>query len=353
MKREVYEHMNEQLTARPETVEGLVKRAHRNHHIVLKKVGISVAAAAVLCCGVSFGASANEDFREALYAISPRVGEFFTPVMESSTFDGIRMTVEAAYYNDEKAEVIVAFEDMTGQGRAETIDLCDTYELRRGVLPYSGGISSSGITSEYDPETGINRKHIYIDEEGTIDKEGEMLTFSVGKIAYGMEEAWSVRMPVDLSEVTREPEMRTAEETLVYKDRWGGMGANFHVEVDPRRLMYLAPQEPIRVAEGIRITAVGWSDGYLHIQTYCDKNLDTTSVGFYLNSDPERPQYTVIWSPEKGVKAEETFIGMEQEELNEVYLRGYYIAGGTEIKGNWKVRFPLEKKTDEIVVQNQ
>lgn len=348
MNREVYQHMNEQLHPTASRVEAAVRLAHRKPRLLLKKIGVSLIAAAVLCGGVTLGASANEDFREALYAISPQIAETFSPIMKSCEYDGIRMTVEAAYYENDKAEIIVAFEDTTGQGRAERIDLCDSYSLRRGWVPYLGEIASYGISGSYDPETGINRKRITLNEPGTIDKNGEILTFSVKMIDYGMEEQRNAVMPVDLSAVSCDPPMRSVEETLVYNDIYSGCGSNYRLpdDFDVRTLRYLAPGEPIELAEGIEITAVGWTDGYLHIQTKIEGNPDVNNVGFWLESDEKRERFDVTWSPEKGVIASETFISMRPEELHETRLMGYIISGGTEVEGDWRVRFPLEKKTD-------
>ena len=349
MKREVYLNMNEKLHPTPSRIENAVRFAHRKQHITLKKTIASVAAAAVLCSSVSLGAYASEDFQQALFDISPTIAATFSPVMKSCVSEGIRMQVEAVHLNNDDAEVIVAFEDLTGERDMEYFDLCDSYSLTRGLLPYSGEIGSYGITSTYDPETGINRKHIYIHEPGVIDKEGQTLTFSVKQAVYGMEQQFDAQMPVDLASVSCDPETRSAEETLIYNDIYRGKGAsNMEMDdFDERAQKYLAPQEPVTIGQNVEITAVGWVDGYLHVQTRKKITTGIESANFWLvqNGEVRGSNMSVVWSPEKGTVCEEILMPIGCEELAACELYGNVISGGTEIEGEWKVKFKL-KSTD-------
>lgn len=354
MKREIYINMNKKLHPTPSRVENAVRFAHRKPHIALKKMLVSAAAAAVLCSGISLGASASEDFRQMLYDISPMLAATFSPVMESCVSDNIRMTVEAVYLNNDDAEVVVSFEDLTGERDMEHFDLCDSYSLTRGLLPYSGEIGSYGITSDYDPETGINRKHIYIHEPGVIDKEGQTLTFSVKRAVYGMEHQTDIRMPVELAAVSCDPATRSAEETLVYKDVYGGFGgSNMDTEdFDFRAQRYLVPQESVAIGQDIELTAIGWVNGYLHVQTRKTNDTGIEGASFWLVKDGEERQESLsaIWSPEKGTVCEELFMPIGCDELKDCELHGDVISGGIESEGDWKVKFKL-KSTDGKNVQ--
>lgn len=352
MNHEVYLRMNEKLHPSTARIEEAVKYAHRKQHIRLKRtVAAVLASAAVLCGGMTLGASASEDFRQMLYEISPEIAATFSPVMESCVADGIRMTVEAVHLNNDDAEVIVAFEDLTGQNRTESIDLCDSYSLKRGNLPYGGEIGSYGISGSYDPETGINRKHIYINEPGVIDREGQTLTFSVKRALFGVKREDNIEMPVDLSAVSCDPLTRSAEETLVYNDIYGGIGGSEIAEsIDPQELRYLAPQQPIHLADGIDITAAGWLDGYLHIQTRIEKYNDAQSVGFWLvtNGEERYENIGVTWSPEKGTLAEEVLLPIGCEELADSKLMGYVFSGGEELDKGWTVKFKLKNTNGDV-----
>lgn len=350
MKREVYLHMNERLHPRESSVEYIVAYAKRKRHTALKKIGVTLIAAALLSGSLTLGASASEDFQQALFDISPEIAATFSPVMKSCVSEGIRMTVEAVHLNGDDAEVIVAFEDVTGQNRTESLDLCDSYDLRRGLLPFAGEMATAGITGDYDPETGIMRKHIYFNQPGTVDQEGQTITFSVRKAVTGMRKEWDIEMPVDLSAVPCDPPTRSAEETLVYRDIYGGIGASDATSEEYEAFtemekVYLVPNTSIPLGEGVEITAVGWIDGYLHIQQRISKRPETNSAGYYLYKDgePRYGSFSVSWSPEKGCICEENFIPMTSEELREYRLYGYVIAGGTEIDGNWKVKFKLKE----------
>ena len=355
MNHEVYLRMNEKLHPSPSRIEEVAKYAHRKQRIRLKRTAVAVlTSAAVLCGGMTLGASASEDFRQMLYDISPEIAATFSPVMESCVSDGIRVTVEAVHLNNDDAEVIVAFEDLTGERDMEYFDLCDSYSLTRGLLPYSGEIASSGITSDYDPETGINRKHIYIHEPGVIDKEGQTLTFSVKRAVYGMERRTNVRMPVELVEISCDPPTRTAEETLVYKDIYGGFGGSgMETEnFDFWAQRYLAPQEPVTIGQNIELTAVGWVNGYLHVQTRKTHYTGIEGASFWLVKDGEEhwESLSALWSPEKGTVCEELFIPIGCEELADCALYGDVLSGGTEIRGDWKIKFRL-KNTDGDIAQ--
>ena len=186
MKREVYLHMNERLHPRESSVEYIVAYAKRKRHTALKKIGVTLIAAALLSGSLTLGASASEDFQQALFDISPEIAATFSPVMKSCVSEGIRMTVEAVHLNGDDAEVIVAFEDLTGSNRTEQFDLCDSYDIQRGTLPFAGEIASAGLSGDYDPEMGIARKHIRFSQPGAVDQEGQTITFTVKRAVSGM-----------------------------------------------------------------------------------------------------------------------------------------------------------------------
>lgn len=154
-------------------------------------------------------------------------------------------------------------------------------------------------------------------------------------------------MPIDLATVSCTPATKSAAETLVYNDIYRGKGGS---DMDPDQFsekdqVYLVSNTSISLGDGLEITAIGWVDGYLHIQERRTKNLETTSAGFWLVNDREERygSISVMWSPKKGCICEEIFIPMKPEELGKYRLHGYAISGGTEIEGNWKVKFKLKE----------
>ncbi|MBR7037984.1 MAG: hypothetical protein IKI21_01870 [Oscillospiraceae bacterium] len=344
--KEMYQHMNDQLHPSAQMQASVMREVRRPQHRTARRITISVLAAAACMTSLTVAAGTNEDFRQALYDISPVIGRTFSPVMETCVRDGIEMKVEGVKLEDDHAEVIVAFRDTTGQGRAESIDLCDSYSLQRGPLPFMGEIASSGITGSYDPETGINRKHIYIDEPGMVDKEGQQIVFSVKRAVIGEQHAERIPVEVDLSAVDMDPATRSAEETLIFNDVYGGTGGggeDFEEGFDYRAQDYLVPNRDDALADGITLTGIGWKDGLLHVQYRIDKQVETTWAGFYLVSDTTESEgaQTVTWSPEKGMVMHETFFRIAPEELADYRLECNMVYGGTQIDGDWKVSFTV------------
>ncbi|MBR0485826.1 MAG: hypothetical protein IJJ69_13795 [Oscillospiraceae bacterium] len=343
--KEIYQHMNEQIQPDEILIQKVMNQTVRKKSCIGRKIAVSLACIVLSVGSLSVMTHASENFRDMLWQISPRAGALFSPVMMSDTSRGIRMTVEAVYINGDDAEFIISLEDVEQKNRvSESTGLSDSYRI---VRPFYFDMSSFGCAGMgYDSETGKKRYHIYTHEPNAGKFWGDTLTFSVNQISYGVKFVREkVPVPVDLTQTDYTPEIVSGSKMFehgVTGIGTGGSGAEWY---DKNELEYLIPEAPQDFIDEIKLTGIGWKDGFLHIQNYIEDWNKNTSITYYLvdENGETLESFEVSWDYKDGSHYSETFFEINREEVQNYQVYAEYVTGGTKLKGNWQVKFPLEQ----------
>ena len=211
-------------------------------------------------------AAASEPFREVLYAVSPATAQYFTPVQRGCVSNGIRMEVVACYIHDDTAELYVALQDLEGDRVDETTDLFDSYTIRR---PYDTKATCSLV--HYDASAGTAVFRIQITQWGGHPIEGSKITFQVREFLSHKTIYEDVEIPLSLSNLGQ-VQTQTADNIT------GGSGA---ASLDDA-VSVLCPGAAMEgfPVKGIDLTAVGYVNGQLHVQTAVRDALQNDNHGF-------------------------------------------------------------------------
>ncbi|MDE7122029.1 MAG: hypothetical protein K2O42_07710, partial [Oscillospiraceae bacterium] len=92
--KEIYQNMNAQIQPDEKLIQAVLSKQIKRTHPVRNTFAVLAACAVFSMGSVAVLARADEDFKNMLYEISPRVGAIFSPVMKSDVQNGIEMTVE-------------------------------------------------------------------------------------------------------------------------------------------------------------------------------------------------------------------------------------------------------------------
>jgi len=348
MKHSVYIHMNEQLHPRQRNIDKLIEQTRPKNSLFGRfsrlpksaKVAIlTVLVVALSSTTLTVASDNSAEFRDMLYSISPKVGALFSPVMMSDVSQGIQMTVEAVYINGDDAEFIISLKDLEDDRISKSAGLNDSYHIVRPIYFDMSSYGCAGLG--YDPETQKRRYHIFTHEPNAGKFWGDTLSFSVSEIMYGMNFVREkVPVPIDLTQVDYNPKTVSGAFLQEKGHGSGGTGAMYFDEYSAE---YLVPQSPQDFIDEIKLTGIGWKNGYLHIQNCIENWNGNSHIGYYLvaeNGDT-LDCFQVNWK-ENGIEYFETFFEVKPEELKHYQVYAEYVTGGAILKGNWEVKFPLK-----------
>lgn len=259
----------------------------------------AAALACVLVAVLSFTAvaAAVPGFREMLFGENSPVGESLTPVTTVSEKDGLRLEVLGAM--SDKSNVIAYFtlQDTEGENRLDSDMQLKVFAKLNGEYPVDAaaeqlqgaGKHDYASVLDYDPETqtALCRYEMVISED--YDATGASVQLWLDRILY---QAQRELTTLELSEVP----LTTETMPVAYNQIWNlalndqgeqymkkddllplpsdGETADFsdvfHGNLDENgRPVVLKPGEPLLETEdgSVAVTAVGFLDGKLHIQT--------------------------------------------------------------------------------------
>lgn len=313
-----------------------------------KRTGLKkwCAIAACLCLvfilAAPVMAASMPAFYNMLYTVSPATAQFFKPVQLSCEDNGIRMEVSAAYIHDNIAEIYISVQDLEGTKFDETIDLFDSYQIN---TPFD--CSAHCILSGYDPDTHTAEFLITIEQWDEQDITGDKLTFSLRKILSNKKTYKGIINDVTLSDI-----QLNSTTQKVYPRGIGGSEFIEEYEDNPGQdlLTVLKPSDSIcSPVDEVTLTAIGYIDGYLHVQV-CYKDIlktdnhGTIALTYKKTGDTVSADGSVAFFDDAGENSYEDYIFTEipAETLDEYDLYGEFITSSGAIEGNWSVTFPLE-----------
>lgn len=307
----------------------------------------AIAAAACLCLTASLPtatAFGSNNAYSILYLLSPSVAQTFKPVQKSCEDNGIRMEVISAEIDGSKASIYIS---MQGDMLDETTDLFDSYNIK---CPFDsvGHVSFS----YFDEATKTAYFVVHIETMNGEKIPKGKVTFSVRELIFDKQEFSGKIDDVDLSNVPLDPAC-TEDISCV------GCGINvpdFELPDDYSELSekYLIPNEtPLaEPVDGMKITAVGYVDGVLHIQQRRDNLLKSDNHGFpkLISNDGkviESYAHVGFWdenSKDKNSKNqyEENLFSIDYNEIKNYSLYGDYFTSKGYRSGDWEVTFRIK-----------
>lgn len=300
----------------------------------------ALAAAAVLCVLLTVPALAYAGVAPAygvLYAVSPAIAQTLKPVQMSCEGNGIRMEVISAAVQGDRADIYISMQDLTGDRIDETVDLFDSYQINR---PFDSIATCRLVT--YDEQQKAATFLISITRMDQKDISGGKVTFSVREFLSGKQMFEGLLPQLDLSSAAQSPDTQTGVDI-----RGGSQLDEAHTDADS--IPVLVRQGDLLSSPGVQVTAMGFVDGKLHIQTHYDNILETDNHGYvYLqNADGEVIQNdfsVTFWDETHSGSYDEAVFDVSAEGASGYQVYGTFWTGAKLTKGNWQVTFSLEDK---------
>ena len=310
------------------------KRARR---VYLKPI-ISIAAALMITIGILPAATAlgSDNSYNLLYSIYPKAAQSFKPVRRSCDDSGITLDVISADISGSDARVFFSVTDTEGGRLDDAIDLFDSYYMN---TPYD--TSNTCRLVSFDKESSCA---YFVTETSSMHGEslnGKKLTFGFSTILCG-EKHFDDKLPIELISIDTSPKTQTG-----LPNYSGGSFISQMPDVSDISFLEASDSVIYEPIDGAQITAVGYIDGALHVQTrYIDK-ADLDTHGFVTLKDSTGNDYEnngifTACFEESGISYEETVIPIEFSALADYSLYGDFEKSSRRIDGHWQVTARLE-----------
>lgn len=346
--KEAYGRWNETIMPDQELTKQLLNKAQKKkppkkHFSWYGTAAAAFLFCAVLLCSIPVLAVHVDPVYQFLYLLSPETAQYLMPVQMASEDQGIRMEVVSAYIHEDTARIYITMEDLEGNRIDETTDLFDSYSIHRPFASI-GTCERAG----YDTESGKVSFLITLEECSGEWKEhpieGDKITFSVQEFISRKSAFEDLMIPLDLAELPVDPATRETD--------LSGCGGDFEAYGIEDTAAVLLPNTSMDILSdgSIILTAIGYRDGMLHIQTSFGDTREHDNHGYlWLENDEgtRNSTYSIHFRDETDEEhpmdyTEEVF-DISMEELSDCTLHGYYVISGQKTEGSWRVTFPLEQ----------
>ena len=298
----------------------------------------TLAAALVLCLALAATAAAYTDAGYAiLYALSPAIAQALKPVNETCEANGVRMTVDGAVIEENAAYIRIALTDLEGDLFDGSIDLCDSYDVKKGFD--ASVVGGTCALEDYDEDA---RTAVFLTQlaplDGTVIRPGKV-TFSLGEFSGHTTLQDGPVQGVDLSAVGEAADTVSMEASF------------FNTDAEPSadRIDCLPLGETVtEICPGAEVTGLGWIDGMLHVQI---RTGPYTSGIVYLDDAPadgmdEGDVFDWARSPQYALDhrtiCEDFIFDVTPAEAETLTLCGWFVTRSDPVQGPWEVTFPLE-----------
>lgn len=323
--------------------DSIIKNAKPSSRITYHPVKRFAAAVAfILCVSLSLPVLAANDVNfayNALYMISPQAAQTLKPVRMSCEDNGIKLEVISSTVNEKEADIYISVKDLTGDRIDETTDLFDSYSINK---PFS-----SNATCQFVSYNTIQKEAlflIHITQWDKTDIAGDKITFSVHKLLSNKDIFDDEISQIDLSAVSYNPP------TLHEIPQIRGYNGSIAENRNSKSVSLMKPVSPISLPVlGVQISAIGYIDGKLHIQTHFDNVLEFDNHGYvyFIDASGSHIKATSsisFWDETHTGSYEEFVFDLTPDEISSYQLCGYFVTCDTLIHGDWQITFPLENK---------
>lgn len=305
----------------------------------LRKKTIVLVAAIAVCIMFSVPVLAASIPYDLLYSFSPATAQFFKPVNMSCEDSGIYMKVISAYIHGDTAEIYITLQDLTGNRIDQTTDLFDSYSIN---TPF--GCSAHCENVSYDEETKTATFLITMTQWGEKDIGGNKITFQLREFLSNKHKFNDSLSEVDLKSLSASVDTFAPDENNIR----GGGGIRY--EDFSNGFVALAPSSKQHSpVNGVTITAIGYINGYLHVQIDFENIRETDNHGYVYFQNEAGEEIESIASigfedNEQQHSYDEYIFSIPQEEIADYTMYGYFVTADSLTRGNWEVTFPLEDK---------
>ncbi len=302
------------------------------------KRALAPIIAAVLCLIFSVPALAAAGVDAAydlLYEVSPGLAAMIGPVRLSCESNGIQLSVVSVDVHADPedrylqiADITFLVKDLKGDQIDETTDLFDAGSF---FAPFDSGTSTT--FTDFDHETGELRtvRSVYqLTEKANYDS--ELYSFHISRILGG-KERWAGMIPASvLTDVDTDPLILTQGELEL-------------LSRDSSAILMRPCAEPLfQPIEHGAVTAVGYTDGALHVQVKpgeVDRGDDTIYILLQKPDGTFLPWDEAITFLTYGEGYVEYIFRISYDDLAGCKLHGDFICYNIVTEGNWKLTFRL------------
>ena len=332
--QECYHQMQTPIVPSPELIQQTLNFSKRRSR-PLRRLAAGGIAAAILLATPALAVQTEVGYR-LMYLVSPATAQFFQPVQERCTDQGITMEVIGVRVEGDTAQAWIS---LSGGAVDETTDLFDSYSFH---LPFDqvGRCERLG----WDEETGtVTFLCTVRTMDGSSVPAGGKMTFSVRQLLTGKEILEDAAVGLNLADFTREAETAGSEQAADIRFQTGGSG-----EADTVLLLQPGPvlAEP---APGLAVTAAGYAEGLFYVQLRRGNatRLDNHGHLWLVAEDGTRLEplcgasFAVF---DQGARTDYSQFGFSipSEELGSYALYGDFYTASALTEGLWQVTFPLE-----------
>ncbi len=321
--------------------------SNRRMKVVFRRVA-AVLAAAVLATGtLSLLVSADvANTYDIVYLVSPAIAQTLKPVNATCEREGIEMNVISASIVDNEVYAYVSVTDKQGGRIDSTVDLYDSYRIK---TPFGFDSMSGCSFDRYDEETNTAYFFIRIssmDGESIKKYKNKKITFSLNTLLTGKQNYEGELTEIDTNNIT-DKESKAMGEELVYG--YSGESADFSHEQMANFPCLIPESEPLcKPVDAAAVTAVGFVDGKLHVQTRYNNVDKFDNHGFVslIDSDGNKIESkdAVLFcdANDESTRYTEQEFDIPKEKISQYKLYGEFTTCTTRIDGDWQVTFKVE-----------
>ncbi len=335
--------------------EDIIYEAKENKviHIGTKKI-FALVAAIILIFAFAVTADAIKPFIKNIYKNAEQFVKLLKPVNISCVDEGIKMEVISASVAGNEAYVYISMQDLESNRIDKSFDLYDSYNI-------SGSFDSYGHCErvDFDNETGIITFLVTVGRSDGKDLKDGKITFSVSESLGGKITFNDYLDGIDLKKFEL-----SSETKQITSRRGAGYDGTEEMKKFVDSLESLVPQGSLASPlQGVTITAIGYVDGKLHIQSLCENIGKTDCHGFVhlVNEEGKKIRSFCsisFWDENGNAEIQKSLFGKEYiqycdsyeeqvfeispEELKNCRLFGEFSSHTEYIEGNWSVTFDIK-----------
>ena len=328
-------------------------REIRKRRLGTKKV-LALVAALIIIFAFAVTSNAVKPFIRNLFKDTKQFVEMLKPVNVSCISEGIEMKVVSANVAGNEAYIYISMQDLEGNRISSSFDLYDSYNI-------SGSFDSYGSCEkvDYDEETGIITFLITVGRN-----DGKNI--NDGKITFSVKESLGGKITFNnyIDEIDLKKFEFSSETKKITSRRGTGYDGTEEMKKVVDNLESLVPQgEFASPLPGVTITAIGYVDGKLHIQSLY-KNIGETDCHGSVRLVNEEGKIirsicsVSFWDENGDAEIQKNLFGKEYiqhydsyeeqvfeislEELKNCRLFGEFSSHTEYIEGNWSVTFDIK-----------
>ncbi|EEG78617.1 DUF4179 domain-containing protein [Dethiobacter alkaliphilus] len=311
------------------------------------------AAAALMICllfifSTGVAAATIKSFNNVLALVSPGIASILYPVNVSDEDKGIKMEVVAAMNDDEMAVIYVTMQDLTGNRVDENIDLYNysltgTMMLNSQVVHYDEKTQTATLRIVGNGGKSLNNKlaGIYINSFLSDKQIHDEVNTGINLLDIGKTDQLQL-IPLDMDNIP-------------------GGGGNLYSEYRNQGIVNILKPEQMKISfpgiDFMYISNMGYIEDRLHIQTrWVGDGVDdhgyfyfVDSKGDTVNIDSSRISFGTdeTGTTQYGSEYSEYIFAVEDIDLNDVELMGYFVTNGNFTTGKWRTTFRFEPVVEE------